>query len=314
MKDTLENKLSMYQKVQGFMELHATDISSIPSLVTLQNSFNTNVSAILSLSALAHADITGYTVEKQVKRSALKNDIITLSTAVVAHAAMTDNYALLEKCDESPSAVDAMRDNDFYTYSQLVINAATPIMTSLEPFGVTAAHLSSAVAASELYLTNIQTPKVQINERSRSNSDIEILFEETDTLLKNKLDKVMKIFIVSNASLYNGYSGARGIEQTGPTVQPDYTDLIGNGETKLIATIPFLAGRTFEFENTGTAKLLFALSATPDTMEGTVLSLDPGQYAVRKSANLNPDPTADKLYIQNTDASLQGSYKVWVVE
>lgn len=314
MKDTLENKLSMYQKLQGFMELHATETSSIPSLVTLQNSFNTNVSAILSLSALAHADITGYTVEKQLKRSALKNNIITLSTAIVAHAAMTDNYALLEKCDESPSAVDAMRDNDFYTYSQLVINAATPIMASLAPFGITATHLTTATAASEVYLANIQTPKIQINERSRSNSDIEALFEETDNLLKNKLDKVMKIFIVSNVSLYNGYSGARGIDQTGPTVQPDYTDVIGNGQSKLIATIPFLAGRTFEFENTGTVKLLFALSATPDTMEGTVLSLDPGQYAVRKSTNLNPDTTADKLYIQNTDASLQGSYKVWVVE
>ena len=58
----------------------------------------------------------------------------------------------------------------------------------------------------------------------------------------------------------------------------------------------------------------FSLSATADAIEGSVLNLDPGQYAVRKTTNLNTDTAADKLYVQNTDTALTGSYKVWIVE
>lgn len=92
----------------------------------------------------------------------------------------------------------------------LVISEATPLMTLLAPYGVVATDLTAANTAATTYLTNIQNPRVQINER-RSLSDIEDLFADADTFLKEKLDKVMKVFIATNTSLHRGYEGSRGI-------------------------------------------------------------------------------------------------------
>ena len=314
MNNILENKLSMYQKVQGYMALHTTETAGIPVVATLKTQFDSKVNAILNLAAQANADITGFTVDKQAKRNELKAKIVKLSTAIVAYAAMTDNYKLIEKCDETPAAMDAMRDNDFYTYAKLITSEATPLMTLLAPYGVVAADLTAANTASTTYLTNIQNPRVQINERSRSLSDIEDMFADADTFLKEKLDKVMKVFLATNESLHRGYEGSRGIDQTRGNIAPDYVGNASANGLTLIATLPYLSGRTFEIENTGTIPLVISLSATADTMEGTVLSLDAGQYAVRKSSNLNLNEAADKLYVQNTDAGVVGSYKVWIVE
>lgn len=314
MNNTLENKLSMYQKVQGYLGLHTTETAGIAAVATLKTQFDTKVNAILTLAASANADITGYTVDKQVKRNDLKAKVLKLSTAVVAHAAMTDNFNLIEKCDETPSALDGMRDNDFYTYAKLVLTEATPLFSALVPFGVTADDLSEATTAATTYLENIQNPRVQINERSRSLSDIETLFTDTDTFLTEKLDKVMKVFLATNNSLYVGYEGARGIDETRGNIAPDYENSAMANSTTLIVSLPYLAGRTFEIENTGIVPLTFALSATADTLEGAIVSLEAGQYAVRKTTSLNTNQAADKLYVYNAHALVLGSFKVWIVE
>ena len=97
-------------------------------------------------------------MDKQSKRSLLTQKILKLSTAIVAFASVNGNSILAEKCDESLRDMGVMRDNDFYTFSQLIIREATPIMTDLAPFGVLPADLTAATAASEVYLANIQSP------------------------------------------------------------------------------------------------------------------------------------------------------------
>jgi len=314
MENVLENKLSMYQKVQGFLTLNASSTASLPIVATLKTQFDTKVNAILAIATTAGADITGFTVDKQLKRDDLKAKVLKLSTAIVAHAAMTNNFRLKEKCDESSSALNYMRDNDFYTYARLIIAEATPIMAALAPYGVVAADLTNANTSSATYLSVIQAPRVQINERSRALDDIEALFEDTDKFLKEKLDEIMKIFVATNPSIYTGYTGSRRIDQTGSAQAPDYSGQASPNSMHVVATIPYLQGRTFEIENTGNVPFSFSLSSSETVLEGTALNMASGQFSSRNSRNLNLNEAADKLIIQNTDAQQSASYKIWVVE
>lgn len=314
MENNLENKLSMYQKVKGFFTLNAASTASMPVISTLSTQLDEKITAILAIATTAGADITGFTVDKQQKRNDLKVKTLKLSTAIVVHAAMTENPKLKEKCDESPSSMDSMRDNDFYTYARLVITEATSIMQELVPYGVATSDLTDAITASENYISVIQAPRVQINERSRSLADLEILFNETDALLKNKIDQAMKLFLTSNVSLYNGYLGARAIDQTRGNYPPDYTGTALPNAITLVATLPYLAGRTFEVENLGSVPIIFSLSTTANAMEGALVTLAPGEYRARVTTNLNPNTAADKLHIQNQDLQQAAQYKVWVVE
>ena len=314
MEDNLENTLGMYQKVLATLFIHAPETAAIPAVAVLGTQLDTKVNAILGLASKADTDITGYTVDKQVKRSNLKTKVLKLSGGIVAHTALTDDFKTNEKCDATPSQIDYMRDNDFYTYAKLVINEVTPIMAALTPYGIVAADLTAANTSANIYLTAIQSPQVQINERSSSKKALNILFAETTALLDNKLDKLMGIFITTNPNLYDAYTGARAIDDTGSVTEPDYNSVCNPNAMSLIADLPYLSGRSFKFENTGTVPLSFALSATPNTLEGTVLVVEPGAKNTRLTTNLNINNAATKLYVKNADLVMGGSYKVWIVE
>lgn len=314
MENQLENKLSMYQKVQGFLALHTEDLSSIGAVAALKTDFDGKVVEILELASVAGADITGYTVEKQNKRTDLKAKIMKLSTALVAYGALNNDRKLVEKCDETTAGMDRMRDNDFYAYCKLILSEAQTRVDLLLPYGVTQGDYTQADEVSAVYLNAIQDPRVQINERSMSLNKLDKLFGETDDLLNNKMDKVMKIFSVTHSDLYTGYEGARGIDQTGARTPADYVGNADAASISLVAQLPYLAGRQFEVQNTGRVPLTFALSATEDVMEGKVFTVEPDKSVERTTSKLNENPAADKLYVQNTDAVLPGSYKVWIIE
>ena len=202
MNDVLENKLSMYQKVQGYLTLHAADLSTVAAIATLQTELDTEVVTLQDYAVQSDADMSGHTVDKQNSRSLLKAALLKVSTAVVAHASINNINKLLEKCDETPSQLDYMRDNDFYTYCKTVSSEATPIVADLAPYNVVAADISALDTAAANFLTLIQDPRLQINERANALNNLHEQFDVIDSLLKNKLDKVMAVFISLNESLY----------------------------------------------------------------------------------------------------------------
>jgi hypothetical protein len=314
MNNIFENRLSMYQKVNGYLALHATETTSISAVATLKTQLDANINSILNLAMQADADITGATVDKQNKRNALKAATIKVSTAVVAHGAITNNNRLLEKCDVSISSLDFLRDNDFYKYCKLVQAEAQPIAAALVPYGITAANITAIDTAAAVFLVNIQDPRITINEGAKMRLEYEIKFTETNDLLTLKLDKVMGIFSSTNPSLYFGYQGARSIDDTGSVTEPDYTGEVAPTTILEIAKIPYLKGRTFYIKNTGTVPLLIALDIVGKQMQGVPVNVLPNSNAQRLSFNLNTDGTADVLHIQNIDASTAGSYEIRIVE
>lgn len=314
MDNHLENKLSMYQKVQGFLVKHESELSGITAVSELKVQFDEKVQSILNLAATAGADLTGYTVEKQNKRTELKQRTLKLSTALVAYGSLHNEPRLLEKCDENVSTLDKMRDNDLYAYARLILAEAHDLLSVLVPLGVTQEDYDKADQMSGDYLKFIQEPRLQINERSMALSQLETLFDETDVLLYSKLDKVLKIFSVTQPNLYVGYEGARGIDQTGAHSPADYTVEVDAGKTLLLADLPYLASRQFEVQNTGKVALTFALSTTENQLEGKAFTVEPGASAVRTTSQLHEHPKAHLLYAHNADATLPGNCKVWVIE
>ena len=314
MENNLENKLSMYQKVQFYLALHASETAGITTVAILKDELDEKVNNVLALATIVDTDITGYTVDKQNKRDDLAAKILKLSTAIVAFASMDNNSILAEKCDETASSMGYMRDNDFYTFAQLIIKEAQPIILEISAFGVTDDDLSRAAASTAAYLNAIQSPRGQINERSKALTDLQNEMASTDALVNDKLDKVMGIYQATNKSLYNGYLGARSIDQTSSQTPADYTGSVAPDAISAVATIPYLAGRSFEVENTGTTALTFALSTDVAVLNGTPVLVAAGSSFIRKSFNLNLSEAATHLLFQNTDVNVSGGYKIWVIE
>ena len=114
--------------------------------------------------------------------------------------------------------------------------------------------------------------------------------------------------------LYNGYKGARAIDDDGSgSSEPDYNNTIDAGTLVAIAEIPYLASRTFTFKNLGAEPLLFALSSNETDMEGTTIEVAGGDERQRNTPNLNSDTEAVHLLVQN-NGTTRAEYKIWMVE
>ncbi len=314
MNSYFENKLSMYQKVQGFLTLHAAELALIPMVATQKTTLDAEILILQGHYNNFNADITGHTVDKNNQRQILKASLLKVSTAVVAHASINNINKLLEKCDETSSKLDQFRDNDFYTYSQTVLAEATPIIALLAPYNVLPADLTSLNAKSASFLAIIQDPRLQINERQTSRINLENSFDTIDELLQYKLDKVMGVFQSQNISLFNGYMGARSIDDDGTgSSTPDFEGAIAPNELLAVASIAYLSGRTFKFKNLGDVPLNFGLSTDPNSLNGTPVEVAPGSESQRNSDNLNPDNNAIHLIIENTNPQ-PSEYKIWIIE
>ena len=83
MENNLENKLSMYQKVQFYLALHEPETAAIPMVATLKEQLDDQVTSLLSLASIADTDITGYTVDKQTVPRSLPLPVQTTTVSLL---------------------------------------------------------------------------------------------------------------------------------------------------------------------------------------------------------------------------------------
>ena len=201
MNDQLENKLSMYEKVQLNVTSHATETAGIPAIATTKTELDLVVAKILTSAGISNLDITGYTVQKQNKRNDMSLVLKKVTAGLTAYYSINNQPQEAEKWDETSSMIDGMRDNDIYTYSQRALVASVANVAALAPFGILPADNTSLTTLNADFLLLIESPKNRIGERGAELNNLERLFEQADNILINKLDPLMRIFETTNPTL-----------------------------------------------------------------------------------------------------------------
>ena len=313
MENTLEDRVSMFQKVIGGLETYKELFVELPVVEDHRVELNSRVSTILNVASLAGRDITGYTVDKQARREDVTYKIRMLSTSLVVYAVVKKKRNLLETADATESEINAMRDNDFYAYAKMILNTAEPMMNMLVPYGVSLVDYSNAEKAVQDYFVHIQDPRIQISERGRHIEELEDLVDDTSKFLREKMDMVMQLFSVRNPTLYVLYKNLRGIDGTGAVTTPDYKGVVPAGSIALVADLKYSPARTFEFYNLGKVPIEFALSATELKIEGNVSQVLPNKPVTARTADLNANTKASKLYVQNNGTE-PAEYKVNIID
>ena len=312
MNDQLENKLSMYEKVQLNVTTHAIETAGVPAIATTKTELDLVVAKILTSAGISNLDITGYTVQKQNKRNDMSSVLKKVTAGLTAYYSINNQPQEAEKWDETSSMIDGMRDNDIYTYSQRALVASVANVAALAPFGILPADNTSLTTLNADFLLLIESPKNRIGERGAELNNLERLFEQADNILINKLDPLMRIFETTNPTLYDTYKNARSIDDTGTITAPDYEGSIGANEIRKIAEIPYQSSRLFKVKNLGPATISFSLSNDPLNTEANEFVVAPGQTIQRLSSNLKVN--SDFLVLKNADASLTAVYQIRIEE
>lgn len=310
MNDINEDKLSMFIKVNTFYKDNQLEIDTLPILNTFFGELNDNITQIFEIAGDASAKITGVAKDKKQTKSNLIKAYLKVSTGYCMFTQINDMPLELKRFKMSQSALSYKRDNDLYALSQNLHTSALPHIAALLPFGVQPIDLDNLLAASAIFLQNIESPKTHITEKAAKNKALNAKIKSTSEFLKNRLDIAMSLLEFSKPSLYLNYKLVRKIDNTGSRKKPDYQGSIKPSQTRLIAELPYKSRRVFNIRNKGECPLIFSLSNNSKEMQVNTAQLAPGQKTTKLSTTLNPDTEAIFLIVKNPDTHKEGNF--WI--
>lgn len=225
MNDVETERMGMFVKVKTFLNRKAAQLTATPIIgSTLQPALVAKIAAVFNEDEDASSTISGNTELKRQLRTSVENRAFEVGAAVVAYYTITvPNPVLRAKCDYQRSDFSSsnMRDSDLFVKASKIHEIADPVKNLLAPFGVSNTDVDDFATALADYLTELQSPRDAIGERAASGKQVERLINQTDDLIKNQLDVVMKVYANRDPELYDYYQNARKIDQTGGGAIPD---------------------------------------------------------------------------------------------
>nr|WP_321454144.1 hypothetical protein [uncultured Carboxylicivirga sp.] len=206
------NQKEMFSVVLIYLNNHASVWSVIPKIGSLKTEFE-SLLAVIEQKVVEQDQAKTYLglKKKDLKRLiADKADI--MNDQVEAFALIEDKPELALRMDQSKSDLIELKNEMFIDkVDEILVETEKYIKPLSSEYGVTVEQIKDlSIDLDNFKGLNGMPRKYQIDSIVAT-KDLVILFKECNDLLKNKLDKLMKIFKRRNASFYNGYLAARRI-------------------------------------------------------------------------------------------------------
>jgi hypothetical protein len=200
----------MFLATQDYLDQKFQLWSTIPRLVTYKNNLDELLSRILQ-KAEETKQGTGISYKKAQLKKILGIKVSGLSGVLQAYAHDTGNLDLAEAIKTSKSDITRLRDQDVEAIVSKVLAVADEKLEDLADFGTTESNITEIKNTLEEFKGLIGKPRVILNEKYVAIASLEGFYDETNSVLKNKLDKLMLIFRESNSEFFDGYIRARAI-------------------------------------------------------------------------------------------------------
>lgn len=305
-----ESFYAMVLKVKNFGIKNLTAMAAIPSLALLFAQLTTLINALINADKGSRADLTGYAMEKAVKRNVLEAICEKLSNALAAYGAMNNSFVLQKRADFNASQWYSFSEENLMSEALIVKDLATPVGAALAPFGAGVADITALDTALTAFTAIVNEPTLNIDIRKEDNKKIVQISGEIKDLFNDKLDVVMKVLKSSNPTLYNLYISARAIDENGSAVAPTVLKVVA---PKTIANVhkavAYSEDTFYTIQNRGNDAVTFSLS-TAEIAEGPEpVTLNAGETRTRLASNLAVNGTF--LVVKNPSLS-NVEIKLWV--
>lgn len=304
MNSRLENRISMYYKVREFFSNHLATLSpTVPALTAHVADFNSKLLELDGLIITADETTTGYSIQKQVNRTAMRDLALSIGGALYAHAKLANNEALAGKIYTTKSTLDKKRDTDILYWCERLKTLADANAAALIPLGITAPMLAAYTTSITNYRNVIQDPADRRSEGAAAFIEADKQVELIDANLKIT-DAMMIAASLSHSQLYNQYLADRRIDDNSSgnnggagNTPPDVVEVIEATTVESILSIPYSPSREFELKNTSNLPIEWGISNNENQPTHPLIPLAPNTTVVRASGALGPD--GDFVIIRN---------------
>ncbi|WP_378176693.1 hypothetical protein [Aquimarina sp. SS2-1] len=203
------NKLDMYEAVQTYLDANTDKWNGVPVLITFKNQFSELLSNIREHQENQEAARVYLGANKTTQKRFVSEKADILNDALEAYAAIEENIELEQKAAKSFSDLNRLRNQDFVTVVTETITLLEQHLEALADYGVTADQITDLKNSFDQFLTLQGQPRQYRIAGKQATLNLAELFENTSSLLSNKMDKVMKRFKRTDANFFNGYQTAR---------------------------------------------------------------------------------------------------------
>lgn len=206
-----EAKLNMFNAVISYCDESTAITAALPAFATELTAFKNSVEAIDETAQLEAQVITGIAINKADMKEELSVAAENLAAALFAYATAEDDPILQQKANYTLSDFQRMKDDELGIITQNLHDDASPIVASLENYGVTAATLTTFEGLIDDYNATVSAPRNAVALRKTYGTQLKTLFKVSDDFLKERLDKLAIHFKQTQPEFYFTYKNNRRI-------------------------------------------------------------------------------------------------------
>jgi hypothetical protein len=154
------------------------------------------------------------TTEKTETEVALVQSALHVAGALYVYGFDTDNADLRVKMNLNKSQLFRMENNVLYETAGEISRKARAVSGQLTDYGVSYADLAELDARIAAFDALIVKPRATIGQHKLYTGNLTKLFAAVDSILYDRLDKLVIPFKVSRPDFYNSYKNARNVINT----------------------------------------------------------------------------------------------------
>jgi hypothetical protein len=215
MTDKQDAKLNMYQKVTNVCDENEQVYANVPAFVKTVNDLKQVVSEIKSVTRQqSEASPKGATKDKSSAIDHLVETVVKIANSLYVYAFDTENNRLLEKVDVNKSLFYHTHNQTALTLAKTIAAEANTFSNELHNYGINNTDRAELDAAITQFENLITTPAGVVGERKAHTSNLRELFVAADSIVYDKLDKLIILFKTSSPEFFALYGNARNIINT----------------------------------------------------------------------------------------------------
>jgi hypothetical protein len=194
--------------------------SSIPLMVDTVAEFNETLTDIDKVATdRMEVAVPALTMEKRKAEAAMIDRVVPIANALYVTGFIKGNTDLLSLQGLSDSSFYRLTDSNKLPLARRILQLAQQYADDLANAGYDEAKIAETEAAIENYSKVIVNPMNAITVRKQKTTNIKELFARLDSILYDKLDKLMLLFKASHPDFYGEYRTSRNvIDLTGKKV------------------------------------------------------------------------------------------------
>jgi hypothetical protein len=308
------NRYGALIKVQSFFNDHIDNFDSVPSVGEAKEDLDELMAAILAAEIVASGNISGGKEQKADLRKAFTDSILRVCRGAKAYANDTDNTMLLSKVGRPKSTITKLRDAELVVVGMQVSKAVTPIIGDLANYAVTPAMLQDVTDRLDAFFDQISLPYDLTLVRVAAGKEVDRLIAEAYSLLEDRMDSYMDLFLHDLPNLVARYYLARAIDDRGGRRRSSAANndpLNGRiaANTSITSPIDLSGKTTVTLQNHSKQSLQFQFMAQQSAIGDPHIVKGKSTLSLRV-ADLNA--LADGLHITNASILMVGAYTVSV--